>query len=235
MIDSIEREASGLRGLPRSAIHDLRTPLTSIRGYAQLLLRGVRSEEQARRAHETIFREAERLGRMFDQLSKVAEASLGQSRTAMVRFDLAQVVDHAVEDARARWPEHTFEYVMAEPATVQTDPRCVQEALAAILDNAAGFSEAGSRVRVSVELEDGRARISIADEGIGIPTDELERVFDCFSRATNVASAPIVACRGLGVGLFVAQSAATAAGGSLSIESEPDVGSTAHLALPLAD
>ena len=223
-----------LNGIPRATIHDLRTPLTSIRGYAQLLLRGIKNEDQARRAHETIFRETERLARMLDQLSRVADAANGPRDVQPVCFDLADAVAAAVEDARARWPEHHFSYRPGPPVPVRADPRSIAEALAALLDNAAGYSEAGSTVEAEVSQEAGEAHVTIRDEGIGIPPDELEAIFDCFRRGSNAGRAPSNGARGLGVGLYLARATAEEAGGRLEAMSELEVCSTFHLALPLA-
>ena len=223
-----------LNGIPRATIHDLRTPLTSIRGYAQLLLRGVKSEEQARRAHETIFREAERLARMLDQLSRVADVALEARDFEPVRFDLAEAVGAAVDEARRHWPEHSFVYRQGPPTEVVADSRYIREALAAMLDNAAGYSEPGSTVAVRVAAEDDKACVAIRDHGIGIPPGELDAIFGSFQRASNATRAPSQGARGLGISLFLARAAVDQAGGRIWAESEMGAGSTFHLALPLA-
>lgn len=233
-VDSPANTETILHGIPRATIHDLRTPLTSIRGYAQLLLRGIKSEQQAHRAHETIFRETERLARMLDQLSKVADVASGPRETTRVRFDLARAVAGAIEEARARWPEHHFASADSPAIEVQADPRFVREAVGALLDNAAGYSEAGSTIDVAIRSEGGEARVSVRDEGIGIPPEELETIFECFRRASNASRAPSLAARGLGVGLYLARATAEEAGGRLWAESELALRSTFHLALPLA-
>ena len=225
-----------LNGIPRATIHDLRTPLTSIRGYAQLLLRGVRSEEQAHRAHQTIFRESERLARMLDQLSRVAELSLDGHDLEPVRLDLADTVASAVAEARERWPEHTFVYRPEDGAVAEVlaDSLHLREALAALLDNAAGFSAAGSTVEVQLEVQPDRVCIAVRDRGIGIPPDELDAIFERFQRGSNAARAPSIAARGLGIGLFLTRTALDEAGGRVWAESELDAGSTFHVSLPLA-
>ena len=228
------RGSAALNGIPRSTIHELRTPLTAIRGYAQLLLRGVKSPEQAQRAYETIFHESERLAGMLNQLSKVAEATLGTVEVTPTRFDLAQLTSAAVEPARARWPEHTFVHRAGPSVEVVADPRSVSEVLSSLLDNAAGFSSPASRIETWVGSDERQACVAVRDRGIGIPPEELELVFECFWRGSNVAQAGPRTSRGLGVGLFLARAAATLAGGRIRAESELNRGSTFHLVLPLA-
>lgn len=224
-----------LNGVPRSTIHDLRTPLTSIRGYAQLLLRGVKGEEQARRAYETIFRESERMAAMLDQLAKVTEARLGPSEQGVTRFNLAELTRKQVEAAAARWPEHRLGFRDGEPAEVVADPRRIGELLSILLDNAAGYSTPGTTIEARAQVADGDASVTIADEGIGIPSDEIEAVFECFRRASNAFRAGPNGSRGLGIGLFLARANAEQAGGRVWAESEAERGSVFHLSLPLAN
>jgi two-component system sensor histidine kinase VicK len=221
-------------GLPRSTIHELRTPLTSIRGYAQLLLRGVKSTEQAQRAYETIFRESDRLAEHLNQLSKVAEVVAGRLETEATRFDLEKLTSAAVDLARTRWPEHEMVHTPGAMAEVFADPRRIGELLACLLDNAASYSEHGSRIETWVTVENRSATAAVRDQGIGIPPEEREAVYECFQRASNAARAGASSTRGLGVGLFLARAAASQAGGRLWADSELDRGTTFYLGLPLA-
>jgi signal transduction histidine kinase len=231
---SREHEAKQLGGLPRSTIHDLRTPLTSIRGYAQLLMRGVRSEAQAQRAYQTIFRESERLALMFDQLSRVAEVTLGSGPREPIRCDLAQLVQTQLEQSTERWPEHNFVVRRLEPAPVCVDPQRVGELIGSLIDNAAAFSSPGSTVELSTAVSGNETSLTLRDQGIGIPADELDLIFECFHRGSNASQAGPHATRGLGIGLFLARAEAVQAGGRLWAESVLEVGSTFHLMLPLA-
>jgi len=225
---------AALNGLPRSTIHELRTPLTSIRGYAQLLLKGAKNPEQSRRACETIFRESDRLAGLLNQLSKVAEVTVGPVYVTVTRFDLENLLSATVDEARTRWPAYTFANSAGSAAEVVADPQSIRELLTCLLDNAASYSKPGSTVEASVQLEAERAIVALRDQGIGIPAEEREAVFECFRRASNVAKAGLGASRGLGVGLYVARAIANQAGGELWAESELDRGSTFYLALPLA-
>jgi signal transduction histidine kinase len=198
-------------------------------------MRGVKSPEQAQRAYETIYREADRLARMLDQLSRVAETRLEQASSRPVRFDLAECVASAVDAARLRWPEHRFGYDSGDVGSIEADPRRIAETLAVLLDNAAMYSQPGSHVEVAVERNNGRAMVRVQDEGVGIPADELDSIFLCFKRGSSVAQAGSSAARGLGAGLYLSRAIAEAVGGRLWAESTVGAGSTFHLELPVAD
>lgn len=176
---------------------------------------------------------------MLDQLAMVAEMALGPTDLQTTRFDLLQLADASANQARARWPEHTIlydhgPYRSGAPVQVCADRRRVAELLASLLDNAGTFSPPGSTVELSAGLGNGSVRLSVHDQGIGIPADELESIFHCFTRGSNVTRAGEIASRGLGVGLFLACATASQSGGQLWAESVPDQGSTFHLTLPHA-
>ena len=223
-----------LNGIPRSIIHELRTPLTAIRGYAQLLQRGVKDPGQAERALGTIVRESERLSAMLEQLAQVAEANLGRRASRLARFDLAGLAADQTARAAQRWPEYQFTTDCDVPLEVMADPQQLAACFSSLLDNAAVFSPEGSSIEVSARKDAEWACLAVRDHGIGIPRDELERVFGCFARASNASRAPTNVAQGLGIGLFLARTAAVEAGGELWADSEPENGSTFHLRLPLA-
>jgi signal transduction histidine kinase len=230
-----EARVAKLTGLPRATIHQLRTPLTSIRGYAQLLLRGARSPEQQQRAHETILRESDRLARMLDCLARAAEARLGDAEGRPTSLELGDLARMATEQARRRWPERRFELQAGEPLRVLADPQQLEAAVGYLLENAVAFSEPDSPIVTTVRRRAQDAHLTVCDEGIGIPPDELERIFECFVRGSNAGQAGPSQSLGLGLGLYLARAAVERAGGRLWAENNPAPGATVHLSLPLAD
>jgi signal transduction histidine kinase len=233
---SLQRaRAAELTGLPRSTIHQLRTPLTSIRGYAQLLLRGTRGDGQQQRAHETILRESDRLARMLDQLARAAEVRLDGSAGRPTRLELGDLARMSTGEARRRWPERRLELRVRQPAWVRADPQLLEAAVGYLLENAVSFSEPDSQIETTVDQRERCAHLTVCDEGIGVPPDELERIFDCFTRGSNAGQAGHSQSLGLGLGLFLARATAERADGRLWAESNPDQGATFHLSLPLAD
>lgn len=228
-----ETGTSPLTGLPRATIHQLRTPLTAIRGYAQLLSRGVRDLEQQQRACQTIVRESDRLAQMLDLLSRAAEVRLGSPEQRPALLELGDLVCSAVNGATRRWPEHRFSVRNEAPVWVYADPQQLSASLGYLLDNAAVFSEPGSSIETTVARQSEAARVRIRDEGIGIPTGELERVFECFTRASNAHQSSASHSLGLGVGLYLARALVELAGGRLWAEHNPRRGTTMQTELPL--
>lgn len=229
-----ESETPSLTGLPRATIHQLRTPLTAIRGYAQLLSRGVRDPEQQQRACQTILRESDRLAQMLDQLSRSAEVRLGSLEQRPALLELGDLARSAVNGAARRWPEHRFSLRDEAPVWVYADPQQLAAVLGHLLDNAAAFSEPGSEVETTVASRQDQAEVRVCDEGIGIPADELEQIFECFVRASNASQAGPSRSLGLGVSLYLARAAAELAGGRVWAENNARQGATFHLELPLA-
>ena len=229
-----ETDTPPLTGLPRATIHQLRTPLTAIRGYAQLLSRGVRDPEQQQRACQTILRESDRLAQMLDLLSRASEVKLGSLEQRPALLELGDLARSAVNGAARRWPKHDFALRNEEPVWVYADPQQMAAVLGYLLDNAATFSEPGSAVETTVVLQNDSARVRICDEGIGVPPNELERVFECFARASNASQAGASHSLGLGVGLFLARALAELPGGRLWAENNSRRGATFQFELPLA-
>lgn len=219
-------------GIPRSAVHELRTPLTAIRGYAQLLLRGINNPELIQRAHQVIYRESLTLTRLLDQLSEAADVHQGTMRVRFERVGLDQLIETAVHDARAVWPEHRFEIRARGTLDLVCDPQLLRRCFDLLLENAARYSDPGTTIEVEAAREGNHICVSIADRGIGIPPEELETVFQCFSRGSNAGQASGGGGIGLGLGLYLARAAAERHGGRLWAQNRPGGGTILRLALP---
>lgn len=220
-------------GIPRSAIHELRTPLTAIRGYAQLLLRGIQNPELVQRAHTVIYRESLTLARLLDQLAEAADVHQGAVRPRIERVGLGQLLHAAVSEARETWPEHRFDVRVDASIQLDGDPQLLRRCLALLLENAARYSDPGTTIEVEAARGPDHVLLSVADRGIGIPPEELETVFRCFTRGSNAGQASAGGGIGLGLGLFLARAAAEQHGGRLWATNRPGGGTILHLALPL--
>jgi PAS domain S-box-containing protein len=208
---------------------ELRTPLTSIYGFAQTLLReDVAFGEVERRTFlEFIARESERLTAIVDALLNVARLDTGDLTVSLMPTDVASVVGEVVTNASPTTNGHRFVAdVDVEGVAVQADPDKLRQVLDQLVSNAVKYSPEGGTVTVSARRVDDAVELAVADEGIGIPQSERERIFSKFYKAGGG--------QGTGLGLFIAQGLVREMGGRMWVDSEEGRGSRFAFALPMA-
>jgi signal transduction histidine kinase len=214
-----------------SAAHDLRTPLTTLLGQAQLLARQA-SRDALSPAYTTgierLVREARRLSTLVAELLDASRADRRQLVGHREPVDLAARARESCE--RQTSGRHACRVVADGPVMGDYDPVRVQQLLDNLIENAVKYSPEGGEVQVRVWQEDGAARLSVADRGIGIPPDDLPRLFDRYHRGTNVDDRRF---SGMGLGLYICRGIAEQHGGRIWAESVPGQGATFHVALPL--
>ncbi|HEX2111427.1 MAG TPA: PAS domain S-box protein [Gaiellaceae bacterium] len=216
--------------------HELRTPLTSIRGYVELLGSGRTGAlgGQQRRYLDVVERNSRRLLRLVDDLLFFSQARARGLELALEPIDARDVARDAVDAARpaAEKKQIDLELELDGPAPVEADRARLGQLLDNLLSNAIKFTPEGGRVEVSALREDGEAIVTISDSGLGIPSEDQERVFDGFFRS---ASATEQAIPGTGLGLAIAQTIAAAHGGSIAVASLAGEGTTFTVRLPARD
>jgi PAS domain S-box-containing protein len=216
--------------------HELRTPLTSIYGFAETLLRQdvLFGEDERRTFLRYIASESERLTRIVDALLNVARLDTGDLQVVLAPTDVGALVAEAVTAAQEAAPgEHSFAVdVPGEGLAAAADPEKLRQILAVLLDNAVRYSPAGGTVTVAARRNADKVELEVADEGIGIPAAEQERIFRKFYRAEG--SARDGGAGGTGLGLFIAQGLVQAMGGRIAVASVEGEGSTFSFELPLA-
>lgn len=214
------------------ASHELKTPLTSIKGYAELIARRLARDGHGERhqgALAVISQQIDRMTRLINDLLALSRYEAGGLTMEPVLLDLCRLVQHAVDHIHAAAPHHQFTAVFPPPPVlVRADPDQLEQALGNLLSNAVKYSPEGSRVTVRLSVAGGEAIIAVEDQGIGIPREQQARLFDRYYRVPGIPGA------GLGIGLFIARQIAVRHGGRLSVDSTPGQGSTFTLALPLA-
>jgi PAS domain S-box-containing protein len=217
--------------------HELRTPLNAIGGYAQLLELGVHGaiNEQQREALERIVRGQRHLLRLINDVLNLARIEAGRVEYAIDEIRIADVVANVMPMIEPQMSEAGLTSTMSveEHLAARGDREKVQQILINLLTNAVKFTPAGGTVRTFAERDvDGRhIRVSVADSGIGIPSDKLKSVFEPF---VQVDVGRTRRKEGSGLGLAISRDLARGMGGDLRLTSEEGHGSTFTLVLPIA-
>jgi len=211
--------------------HDLKTPLTSIQGYAQAIIDG--AAEDTGEAAQIIYEEAGRLNRMVVELTDLERLQAGRLSMASDSIDMAQLSEGVVQsllvvaEKRQIRLESSIEPV---PAVIGDGDRLAQ-VLMNLISNALKYTPAGGDVRVAVERAGAGVAVSIRDSGIGIPREELPRVFERFYQVDKARGPQ----RGTGLGLAIAREIVEAHGGRITVASRGrDKGAEFRVWLPSA-
>jgi two-component system sensor histidine kinase BaeS len=228
MADTLDREDQIRRDLVASVAHELRTPVAVLQVGHEALLDGV--AEPTPEELSSLRDEVLRLARMVDDLQTMAAADAATLRLDRRPCDLAGIAATAADSLSRRF-EAADVRLNRDLSSVQVlvDPRWMHQVVTNLLANAVKFTPAGGVVMIITRSAGEDAVLEVSDTGIGIPAEELPRIFDRFWRGQRAATTS-----GSGIGLSVAANLAHAHGGSLTAASEPDQGTTLTLTLPQA-
>lgn len=231
MLDSLEQAYKAQQRFVSDASHELRAPLTAIQGNLELLERmpdmpGAERQEAVSEAS----REAHRLSRLVADLLALARADAGVP-LRKERVELDRVVMDSLSDARHLARGQRLEVEQLEPAMVEGDPDRLKQLVLIFLDNAIKYTPPDGLVTLALRRNGQRVEVLVHDTGIGIPPEDLSRVFDRFYRADPARTRDP---GGTGLGLSIARWVVEQHGGEIALESEPGRGTTARIYLPLA-
>ncbi|MEU6252969.1 HAMP domain-containing sensor histidine kinase [Streptomyces sp. NPDC047043] len=210
-----------LRSFAADASHELRTPVASVRGHAELaLLHPGPVPPEVTRALERIAAESSRMGAMVDDLLLLARLDAGRPLERLP-VDLTRLVLDAVTDARATGPDHRWTLDLPEePVTVTGDEHRLHQVLANLLANARVHTPVGTKVTVTLESDGPTAVLKVHDDGPGVPEDIQPGVFERFTRAEHRRRTDAPGS-GAGLGLSIVAAVTEAHGGSVGLESRP--------------
>lgn len=197
--------------------HELRNPLSPMHNGLYLLKQGVGDEETAR-IHDMLQRQVAHMHRLVDDLLEIARINNGRISLRREPIAIAEVVRNALETCRLAIDsgEHTLTLDLPdEPVILEADPVRLAQVISNVLTNAAKYTNNGGRILLRVRCEAGEAVISVADNGVGIPADQLSHVFDLFTQLDGPRGQG-----GLGIGLTLVRSLVELHGGTISVHSD---------------
>lgn len=228
---TIESETSQREQMRRefsaNVSHELKTPLTSISGFAELMAEGLVDEERMREFSKDIYRESQRTITLIDDIIKLSKLDEGGIEPQWESIDLLDLCSDVVESLRSVAERQTVELTLSgKQTTVRGVYRILHEVVYNLCDNAIKYNRPGGSVSVSVSKTETGAQLCVSDTGIGIPPEHQRRVFERFYRVDKSHSKEI---GGTGLGLSIVKHGAQFHNAEVKLTSEVGVGTTVTL------
>ncbi|MCZ4245925.1 PAS domain-containing sensor histidine kinase [Pedobacter punctiformis] len=214
--------------------HELKTPLTSIKSYIQLLLRQAKKTEDhyGTNALSKVDEQVKKMTTMirdFLDLSRLEEGKMPLNKS---QFSVQQFMDEIVSEAKILLAEHNIRYNSCNDAILNADRDKLQQVMANLLSNAAKYSSKGSTITVLCEQVRQKVKFSVIDEGIGIDTEDQKRLFERFYRVGGEQTKNI---SGFGIGLYLCSEILRLHNSIITVESLPGSGSTFSFSMDIVD
>src|SRR5918995_5531520 len=231
MLDRLEEAIERERRFVDDASHEPRTPLSNLKAELDLALRRSRTADELEHALRSASEEADRLGRLADDLLVLARADRGRLPIRRETIDVAEMVGGAVDSFAARASERGvgIDVRVTEELRADVDELRMRQALGNLLDNGLRYIPPGSRMRVAAERHDGSLRLEVLDTGPGFPPEFLSVAFEAFARPDVSRSRP---GGGTGLGLAIVAAVAEAHGGTVVADNLPGGGAVVVLSIP---
>ena len=226
--DGVER----MRRFNSNAAHELRTPLSRICAHIESILQRDRPDEEYREALQQVLAEVHGLAAGVNAMLRLSQSESGLAREQRQRIPLGSLLEELVEFFRPLAEDRgiAMDLGSLDPVSVEGDGSWLRQLFSNLVDNAVKYCEPGDRVRIDLRRSDDQACITVADDGPGIPADELAEIFERFERGARQQSRP-----GFGLGLPLAREIARAHGGRIEADSKPGRGATFSVFLPVPE
>lgn len=233
MLDRLDAAYSSQLRFVSDASHELRTPIAVIQGYANLLDRWGKEDPQAlQESIDAIKAEAEGMKVLVEQLLFLARSDNNSIVMQMDTLDAAEIAEDLLRGTKLIDTAHEFSSDIQGPLWVQGDAGLIKQALRIFMDNAIKYTPAGESIKVIAKSDGNTVRVSISDNGIGIPDKDLPHVFERFFRSDESRAR---GTGGTGLGLSIAKWTVQRHGGHMEILSRQDIGTRLTMALPQAE
>lgn len=232
MASALERQREAQLAFLAGIGHDLLNPLSALRLNVAIVSpdRPLPRESDVRAVFQRLERQVEKLRRMISDLLDAARVETGQLSLELHACELKDLVSEVVDHYRQAAPGHPIAVSLPPtPVPVRCDPLRIEQVLVNLVGNAIKYSPPGAPIALAVTHGDGRATVTVSDQGVGIAPEDRAHVFEPFRRGSRVRG-----IAGLGLGLAVARRIVEAHGGRIELDSGRSAGSAFHVTLPTA-
>jgi two-component system, OmpR family, heavy metal sensor histidine kinase CusS len=227
MLKRLDDSFTRLSQFSADLAHELRTPIANMMGEAQVALTRERTAAEYRETIESAVGECERLSRIVDNLLFVARVDAAREPIARKRFDARKAVEKIAAFYQTISDDHHVTISCSGEGQIYADPDLFERAVGNLLDNALRFTPENGSIQIALSEHDGDFEVAVSDNGCGIASEHLPRVFDRFYRAESSRGSD-----GAGLGLALVKSIVDLHGGSATIQSEIGRGTTVRLTFP---
>lgn len=211
--------------------HELKTPITSLKVYTQLLLRTINNPDDTQaKTLRKIDEQANKLHQIINNMLDIAKVTTSSQSAKPQTINLDAIIQDVVQDLQATYPDRALSIKGLTPGTITGDRDQLSQVLINIINNAIKYSPPVSEIFIQSQIQSGSIVVSVQDFGIGISVKDQERIFERFYQAQNGSE---TSSPGLGVGLYLSTEIIKLHGGKIWVESRKGQGSTFYISLPL--